>query len=229
MAESADSNPLSQGNEISNYVLLSSSEKCYSKCVIDSLNNSYKSKLDSLNNSYKKKLDSLNEQHTRDSIVCKFTIDTLQLQHKKNLLENQNHEMSDMWDTIVSQGKQIEKYERIINEFRITKPEKANLIDHKETIRVLQIDTSALNKKVDSLSKQLQKLVESPKEKVVEHSGKENNSIISQENVPYVCGLLAVLIIAITIISLKRGLTFSKGNTSICIGEKKKTRTKKAD
>lgn len=42
-------------------------------------------------------------------------------------------------------------------------------------------------------------------------------------------GVLLVLIIAITIIVLKRGLTFSKGNTSICLGEKKRTRTKKAD
>jgi len=218
MAEPAESIPLSQGNEVSNYVLLSSSETCYSKYV-----------LDTLNNFYNRKLETLTQQRTMDSIVCKITIDTLQLQHKKDLLENQNHEMREMWDTIVSRGKKIEEYERIINEFRITKPEKANLIDHQETIRVLENDTSALNKKVDSLSKQLQKLVESPKEKVVEHSGKENNSIISQENVPYVCGLLAVLIIAITIISLKRGLTFSKGNTSICIGEKKRTRTKKAD
>ncbi|MBQ3777245.1 MAG: hypothetical protein II835_04025, partial [Fibrobacter sp.] len=87
MTESADSNPLSQGNETSNYVLLSSSEKCYSKYVVDSLNNSYK-----------KKLDSLNEQHTIDSIVYNFKIDSLQLQQKINLLENQNHEMSDMWD-----------------------------------------------------------------------------------------------------------------------------------
>lgn len=42
-------------------------------------------------------------------------------------------------------------------------------------------------------------------------------------------GVLLVLIIAITIVVLKRGLTFSKGNTSICLGEKKRTRTKKAD
>lgn len=225
MTESADSNPLSQGNETSNYVLLSSSEKCYSKYVVDSLKNLHET--DSIK--FHAQLGSLNTKCQKDSIQCDFNIKSLQLQQKIDLLENQNHEMKEMWDTIVSQGNKIEEYERIINEFRITKPEKANLIDHKETIRVLENDTSALNKKVDSLSKQLQKLVESPKEKVVEHSGKENNSIISQENFPYVCGLLAVLIIAITIISLKRGLTFSKGNTSICIGEKKKTRTKKAD
>ncbi|MBQ3716685.1 MAG: hypothetical protein II892_14080 [Fibrobacter sp.] len=218
MTESADSNPLSQGNETSNYVLLSSSEKCYSKYVVDSLNNSYK-----------KKLDSLNEQHTIDSIVYNFKIDSLQLQQKINLLENQNHEMSDMWDTIISQGKKIENYEKTISEFANAKPENANLVNHVQEINKLRGDSSTLESQITDLKEQLRKIEESQGKKNVEHSGKENNPIISSENVPYVCGLLIVLIIAITIISLKRGLTFSKGNTSICIGEKKKTRTKKAD
>ena len=218
MAEPAESIPLSQGNEVSNYVLLSSSEKCYSKYV-----------LDSLNNVYNRKLDALTQQHTIDSIVYKYKIDSLQLQQKKDLLENQNHEMREMWDTIISQGKKIEEYESMVNAFENAKPENAKLVNHVKEISSLRKKSENLEGQIEKLKGELQKKKEPQTEKVVEHSGKENNSIISQENVPYVCGLLAVLIIAITIISLKRGLTFSKGNTSICIGEKKKTRAKKVD
>lgn len=137
--------------------------------------------------------------------------------------------MSDMWDTIISQGKKIENYEKTISEFANAKPENANLVNHVQEINKLRGDSSTLESQITDLKEQLRKIEESQGKKNVEHSGKENNPIISSENVPYVCGLLIVLIIAITIISLKRGLTFSKGNTSICIGEKKKTRTKKAD
>lgn len=137
--------------------------------------------------------------------------------------------MSDMWDTIISQGKKIKEYERMVNAFENANPENAKLVNHVKEINKLRGDSSSLQTQITELKEQLRIMNESQGKKNVEHSGKENNSIISQENVPYVCGLLAVLIIAITIISLKRGLTFSKGNTSICIGEKKKTRTKKAD
>lgn len=225
MTESADSNPLSQGNETSNYVLLSSSEKCYSKYVVDSLKNLHET--DSIK--FHEQLGSLNTKCQKDSIQCDFNIRSLQLQQKINLLENQNHEMSDMWDTIISQGKQIEEYKNIIDAFRKAKPENANLVNHVQEISSLRKKSENLEGQIEKLKGELQKKKEPQTEKVVEHSGKENNSIISQENVPYVCGLLAVLIIAITIISLKRGLTFSKGNTSICIGEKKKTRAKKVD
>ncbi|MBO7414515.1 MAG: hypothetical protein J6U20_12785 [Fibrobacter sp.] len=56
------------------------------------------------------------------------------------------------------------------------------------------------------------------------------DNFLAKDEYVYGCfGVLSVLIIAITIISLKRGLSFTKGNTSICLGEKKKTRAKKAD
>lgn len=174
-------------------------------------------------------MDTLTQQHTIDSIVYKYKIDSLQLQQKKDLLENQNHEMREMWDTIISQGKKIEEYERMVNAFENANPENAKLVNHVKEINKLRGDSSSLQTQITELKEQLRIMNESQGKKNVEHSGKENNSIFSPENVPYVCGLLTVLIIAITVISLKRGLTFSKGNTSICIGEKKKTRTKKAD
>lgn len=55
------------------------------------------------------------------------------------------------------------------------------------------------------------------------------NQIFEGPNFALIIALIITLIISITMISLKRGLTFTKGNTSICLGEKKKTRTKKVD
>ena len=105
----------------------------------------------------------------------------------------------------------------------------------------LREDSLSLYKKMDSLEKQA----------IPELNGKINSLRTDSSNlslkvdslknasifypfqnpwlsVPTGCVLIA-LIISITMISLKRGLTFTKGNTSICLGEKKKTRAKKVD
>lgn len=99
-----------------------------------------------------------------------------------------------------------------------------------------------LSKKIDSLRKDsIEPLLEENKNIPLLKEAKtkcDNNhafekmvdNFLAKDEYVYGCfGVLSVLIIAITIISLKRGLSFTKGNTSICLGEKKKTRTKKAD
>ena len=40
------------------------------------------------------------------------------------------------------------------------------------------------------------------------------------------CGVLIALIIAVTLIALRRGLSFTKGNTSICVGQQRSKKKK---
>jgi len=80
----------------------------------------------------------------------------------------------------------------------------------------LKRDTNELHNKIDTLTTEKEK--------------KEWSNVIKD---PLIfgssCVVIVAILISVTLISLKRGLTISKGNTSICIGEKKRTRTKKAD
>ena len=90
-----------------------------------------------------------------------------------------------------------------------------------DTIKSLKDEISTLNTEKEGLNTQINTL-----DKQV--NDWKNKFWEPQCLIP-IMSVLIVLIIAITLISLKRGLTFTKGNTSICLGEKKKTRTKKAD
>ncbi|MBO4784351.1 MAG: hypothetical protein J5521_06370 [Lachnospiraceae bacterium] len=74
-----------------------------------------------------------------------------------------------------------------------------------------------LNNKINSLNGDLK-------------TAKEPKSIPQQvgqclQSGPF-CGVLIALVIAVTLIALRRGFTFTKGNTSICIGQQRSKKKK---
>ena len=96
-----------------------------------------------------------------------------------------------------------------------------------KSIRELEKKDTTLNNTINLKTEELKKV----KEEYNDYKNDHQLAEIIKE--PWIfapsIALIISLIISITMISLKRGLTFTKGNTSICLGEKKKTRTKKAD
>ncbi|MBR6449098.1 MAG: hypothetical protein IKS96_03975 [Fibrobacter sp.] len=67
---------------------------------------------------------------------------------------------------------------------------------------------AALKKENQTLSQQLQ-------------TAKENESMFTVFATPYGCSILIVLIIALTIVALKKGFSVSKGDANISVGDKK--------
>jgi len=104
---------------------------------------------------------------------------------------------------------------------------KSDTTDLHKSIRELEKKDSTLNNTIKLKTKELEKV----KKEYNDYKNDYQLAEIIKE--PWIfapsIALIITLIISITMISLKRGLTFTKGNTSICLGEKKRTRTKKAD
>ncbi|MBO7550591.1 MAG: hypothetical protein J6T62_03595 [Fibrobacter sp.] len=158
-------------------------------------------------------------------------------------------------DTLRKEHKQCqENYNALNSRIDFYKNNKMTPKELKDSITKLNGDITklngeikVLNKKIDGLRSDsinllLQRIDDLRKDSIkplleVQSNCKKNHGLDHMvtnffKNDEYVFsffGVLLVLIIAITIVVLKRGLTFSKGNTSICLGEKKRTRTKKAD
>ena len=104
---------------------------------------------------------------------------------------------------------------------------KSDTTDLHKSIRELEKKDTTLNNTITLKTKEL----ENVKKEYNDYKNDHQLAEIIKE--PWIfapsIALIITLIISITMISLKRGLTFTKGNTSICLGEKKKTRTKKVD
>jgi predicted RNase H-like nuclease (RuvC/YqgF family) len=85
----------------------------------------------------------------------------------------------------------------------------ANL--HKQLVQQsikYQRDVKSLNEQLTSLNQQLT-------------TAKENQSMFTVFATPYGCSILIVLILALTMIALKKGFSVSKGDTNISVGDKK--------
>lgn len=85
----------------------------------------------------------------------------------------------------------------------------ANL--HKQLVQQsikYQRDVKSLNEQLTSLNQQLT-------------TAKENESVFTVFATPYGCSILIVLILALTMIALKKGFSVSKGDTNISVGDKK--------
>lgn len=89
-------------------------------------------------------------------------------------------------------------------------------------IGVLTTDTANLHLQLKQQSfqyLQYQKEVKSLKEQL-QHA-QDNESVFKVFATPYGCSILIVLIIALTIIALKKGFSVSKGDANISVGDKK--------
>jgi membrane-associated HD superfamily phosphohydrolase len=112
---------------------------------------------------------------------------------------------------------------------------KDSIKDLKGTIKTLNDSIGRLNGEIDSkntIINNKDEIIEMQSDTIgtlTSQAKNWKNQIFEGPNFALIIALIITLIISITMISLKRGLTFTKGNTSICLGEKKRTRTKKAD
>lgn len=112
---------------------------------------------------------------------------------------------------------------------------KDSIKDLKGTIKTLNDSIGRLNGEIDSkntIIKNKDGIIEMQSDTIgtlTSQAKNWKNQIFEGPNFALIIALIITLIISITMISLKRGLTFTKGNTSICLGEKKRTRAKKVD
>ena len=86
-------------------------------------------------------------------------------------------------------------------------------------VGVLTTDTANLHLQVKQLNKQHQIEVMSLKDQL-DHA-RDNESVFKVFATPYGCSIIIVLILALTIIALKKGFSVSKGDTNISVGDKK--------
>ncbi len=86
-------------------------------------------------------------------------------------------------------------------------------------VGVLTTDTANLHLQVKQLNKQHQIEVMSLKSQL--KTAQDNESVFKVFATPYGCSILIVLIIALTIIALKKGFSVSKGDANISVGDKK--------
>jgi len=115
-------------------------------------------------------------------------------------------------------------------------PKDAQIDSLKTVIGQLQLDTTRLSANVGVLTTdtanlhlqlkqqsfqylQYQREVKSLKEQL-QHA-QDNESVFKVFATPYGCSILIVLIIALTIIALKKGFSVSKGDANISVGDKK--------
>lgn len=93
-------------------------------------------------------------------------------------------------------------------------------------VGVLTTDTANLHLQVKQLNKQHQIEVKQHQIEVkslkeqLQHA-QDNESVFKVFATPYGCSILIVLIIALTIIALKKGFSVSKGDANISVGDKK--------
>ena len=194
---------------------------------------------DSLNFEIKKLQKEKNENDSLNQVIGKLTVNIDNLKKENNKLKSANKQFSrQKKDKQLCQSKDS-------TQFKVTVDSLNKVID------TLEVQKDTLGDRIDTLNGQIRDLSKIEQQNTMLHDSiKSLDSTIERlktdlgkaqepknlpdyigmyfNSVPF-CGVLIALIIAITVISLKRGLTFSKGNTSICIGEKKRTRTKKAD
>jgi hypothetical protein len=93
-------------------------------------------------------------------------------------------------------------------------------------IGVLTTDTANLHKQLVQQSIKYQRDVKSLNEQLTSlnqqlTTAKENQSMFTVFATPYGCSILIVLILALTMIALKKGFSVSKGDTNISVGDKK--------
>ena len=86
-------------------------------------------------------------------------------------------------------------------------------------VGVLTTDTANLHKQLVQQSIKYQREVKSLNEQLGD--ARKNESMFTVFATPYGCSILIVLILALTIIALKKGFSVSKGDTNISVGDKK--------
>ncbi len=114
----------------------------------------------------------------------------------------------------------IDSLNKIVNDLQIQS------VQLKADIRVLTTDTADLHMLLKQQSRKYQKEVDSLKGKLTSlnqqlNTAKDNESMFTVFATPYGCSILIVLILALTIIALKKGFSVSKGDTNISVGDKK--------
>ena len=180
----------------------------------------------------KKEFETKNEKCEKD--YSRLLLRNGDLQGKNDILLKKNISLEKLKNSL---EKENEKYKKYIAFYKKNKD-----------LTVLKAMNDSLSKDTDSLHRTIRDLKKNDttlnntinlKTKELENVKKEYNDYKNDHQLaeiikePWIfapsIALIITLIISITMISLKRGLTFTKGNTSICLGEKKKTRTKKVD
>jgi hypothetical protein len=191
---------------------------------------------DSLNVEIKNLQNEKNKNDSLNQVIGKLTVNIDNLKKENNKLKSANKQFSrQKKDKQLCQSKDS-------TQFKVTVDSLNKVID------TLEVQKDTLGDRIDTLNGQIRDLSKIEQQNTdsirdlgdtIERLKTDLGKAQEPKNLPdYIgvyfnsvpfCGVLIALIIAITVISLKRGLTFSKGNTSICIGEKKRTRTKKVD
>lgn len=114
----------------------------------------------------------------------------------------------------------IDSLNKIVNDLQIQS------VELKANVGVLTTDTANLHKQLVQQSIKYQRDVKSLNEQLTSlnqqlTTAKENQSMFTVFATPYGCSILIVLILALTMIALKKGFSVSKGDTNISVGDKK--------
>ena len=180
---------------------------------------------DSLNVEIKNLQNEKNKNDSLNQVIGTLNANIASLKQENNKLRNANKKLVRQ-----EKGKQLCQ-SKDSTQFKVTVDSLNKVIDtlevQKDSLEEIKKQNNTLHDSIKSLDSTINKLTTNLG-KAQEPKNLPDYIGMYVSSVPF-CGVLIALIIAITVISLKRGLTFSKGNTSICIGEKKRTRTKKAD
>lgn len=192
---------------MADYNLVPSVVKDSVKLTVD--NNNLKEKNEFLkkeNNGQRKSIDLLNTEIGKlQKQVEQLQKDTTFSHRKIRKLENKKAD-----SVVVAERDSLKKeYEQLVKD----------TTDSHATIGKLRSDSATMSGKIEEMNGTIGSLRGELK------TAKEPKSIPQQvgqclQSGPF-CGVLIALVIAVTLIALRRGFTFTKGNTSICIGQKK--------
>lgn len=97
-----------------------------------------------------------------------------------------------------------------------------NVVTYVGKIEQLSKDTANLNAEIRSL-KNMRMMWKKEKDDLNKEltEAKGHQSVFNVLTTPYGCSIIIVLILALTIIALKKGFSVSKGDTNISVGDKK--------
>ena len=185
---------------------------------------------DSLNVEIKNLQNEKNKNDSLNQVIGKLTVNIDNLKKENNKLKSANKQFSrQKKDKQLCQSKDS-------TQFKVTVDSLNKVID------TLEVQKDTLGDRIDTLNGQIRDLskIERQNTDSIRDLGDTIRSLKNRletaqkpksipgemvQSGPF-CGVLIALIIAVTLIALRRGLSFTKGNTSICIGQQRSKKKK---
>ncbi len=188
---------------------------------------------DSLNVEIKNLQNEKNKNDSLNQVIGKLTVNIDNLKKENNKLKSANKQFSrQKKDKQLCQSKDS-------TQFKVTVDSLNKVID------TLEVQKDTLGDRIDTLNGQIRDLSKIEQQNTMLHDsirdlGDTIKSLKSRletaqkpksipgemvQSGPF-CGVLIALIIAVTLIALRRGFSFTKGNTSICVGQQRSKKKK---